>query len=208
MKRLIAAGGAIALALTLGACATDENDMADESMTQATTDTMTEEATTTNETTAEETSTEETGAAAPEGDIVDTAVAAGQFTTLTSALESAGLVETLQGEGPFTVFAPTDEAFAALPDGTVDELMADPTGDLAEILKYHVIANEVWAADVIEMDGQMVETVQGAELTIEVEGETVSLVDAAGNSVNVTDTDIESTNGVIHVIDGVLMPTA
>lgn len=208
MKRLIAAGGAIALALTLGACATDENDMADESMTQATTDTMTEEATTTNETTAEETSTEETGAAAPEGDIVDTAVAAGQFTTLTSALESAGLVETLQGEGPFTVFAPTDEAFAALPDGTVDELMADPTGDLAEILKYHVIPNEVWAADVIEMDGQMVETVQGAELTIEVEGETVSLVDAAGNSVNVTDTDIESTNGVIHVIDGVLMPTA
>lgn len=199
MKRLIAAGGAITLALTLGACATDDSDMA--------TETMTDEATATNETTTEETTTEETEAAAPEGDIVDTAVAAGQFTTLTSALESAGLVETLQGDGPFTVFAPTDDAFAALPDGTVDELMADPAGDLAEILQYHVIADEVWAADVMEMDGQMVETVQGTELTVEVDGENVSLVDAAGNSVNVTDTDIESTNGVIHVIDGVLMPT-
>lgn len=199
MKRLIAAGAAISLALTLGACATDDSDMA--------TETMTDEATATDETTTEETITEETEAAAPEGNIVDTAVAAGQFTTLTSALESAGLVETLQGEGPFTVFAPTDDAFAALPDGTVDELMADPTGDLAEILQYHVIADEVWAADVMEMDGQMVETVQGTELTVEVDGENVSLVDAAGNSVNVTDTDIESTNGVIHVIDGVLMPT-
>lgn len=199
MKRLIAAGGAITLALALGACATDDSDMA--------TETMTDEATATNETTTEETITEETEAAAPEGNIVDTAVAAGQFTTLTSALESAGLVETLQGDGPFTVFAPTDDAFAALPDGTVDELMADPTGDLAEILQYHVIADEVWAADVMEMDGQMVETVQGTELTVEVDGENVSLVDAAGNSVNVTDTDIESTNGVIHVIDGVLMPT-
>lgn len=199
MKRLIAAGGAITLALTLGACATDDSDMA--------TETMTDEATATDETTTEETITEETEAAAPEGNIVDTAVAAGQFTTLTSALESAGLVETLQGEGPFTVFAPTDDAFAALPDGTVDELMADPAGDLAEILQYHVIADEVWAADVMEMDGQMVETVQGTELTVEVDGENVSLVDAAGNSVNVTDTDIESTNGVIHVIDGVLMPT-
>lgn len=199
MKRLIAAGGAITLALTLGACATDDSDMA--------TETMTDEATATDETTTEETITEETEAAAPEGNIVDTAVAAGQFTTLTSALESAGLVETLQGDGPFTVFAPTDDAFAALPDGTVDELMADPAGDLAEILQYHVIADEVWAADVMEMDGQMVETVQGTELTVEVDGENVSLVDAAGNSVNVTDTDIESTNGVIHVIDGVLMPT-
>lgn len=199
MKRLIAAGGAITLALTLGACATDDSDMA--------TETMTDEATATNETTTEETTTEETEAAAPEGNIVDTAVAAGQFTTLTSALESAGLVETLQGEGPFTVFAPTDDAFAALPDGTVDELMTGPAGDLAEILQYHVIADEVWAADVMEMDGQMVETVQGTELTVEVDGENVSLVDAAGNSVNVTHTDIESTNGVIHVIDGVLMPT-
>lgn len=208
MKRVIAAGGAIALTLALGACATDDNDMADEPTTQATSDTMTDEATTADETTAEETTTEETDAAAPEGDIVDTAVAAGQFTTLTSALESAELVETLQGEGPFTVFAPTDEAFDALPDGTLDELMADPTGDLAEILTYHVIADEVWAADVMEMDGQMVETMQGAELTVEVDGENVSLVDAAGNSVNVTDTDIESTNGLIHVVDGVLMPTA
>lgn len=194
MKRTIAATGVISLALALGACATDDNEMADE--------TATEEMTTT-----EETGMEETGAAAAEDDIVGTAVAAGQFTTLTSALEEAGLAETLQGEGPFTVFAPTDEAFDALPDGTLDELMADPTGELAEILQYHVIADEVWAADVMEMDGQTVETMQGTELTVGVDGENVSLMDAAGNSVNVTETDLEATNGVVHALDGVLMPT-
>lgn len=203
MKRTLAAGGALSLVLALGACATDENDTADDTMTETTAETMTEETVT-----EEETTPEETDAAEPEGDIVDTAVAAGQFTTLTAALEEAGLVETLQGEGPFTVFAPTDEAFDALPEGTLDELMADPTGDLAEILTYHVVADEVWAADVAEMDGQTVETVQGAELTVAVDGENVSLIDVTGNSINVTDTDIEATNGVIHVIDGVLMPTA
>lgn len=208
MKRVIAAGGALTLALALASCADTEDGMAEDTMTEATTETTTDEATTMEETTEEETTEEDTEATAPEGDIVDTAVAAGQFNTLADALDSAGLVETLKGEGPFTVFAPTDEAFEALPPGTLDELMADPTGDLAEILQYHVIADEVWAADVMEMDGQMVETVQGTELTVEVDGENVSLVDAAGNSVNVTDTDIESTNGVIHVIDGVLMPTA
>jgi uncharacterized surface protein with fasciclin (FAS1) repeats len=105
------------------------------------------------------------------------------------------------------VFAPTDAAFAKLPAGTVETLLKDPTGPLAEILKYHVVAGKVMAADVVQMSGQKVKTVQGTELTIEVTGDKVALVDAAGNRVNVTKTDITASNGVIHVIDAVLMPT-
>ena len=141
-------------------------------------------------------------------DIVDTAVAAGDFGTLAAALTAAGLVETLKGDGPFTVFAPTDAAFAALPEGTVEALLAEPEGDLAEILKYHVVAGKVMAADVVGLDGQKVKTVQGAELTVEVADGKVSLVDAAGGRVNVVTTDVEASNGVIHVIDGVLLPSA
>lgn len=208
MKRSIAAAGAISLALVLGACA-DADDSAD----SADTTTATVEETTTAEmtettTATEETETSETSAAGEETtDVVDTAIAAGDFTTLATALEAADLVETLKGPGPFTVFAPTDEAFDALPEGTLDELLADPTGDLAEILKYHVIEGEVMAADVLEMDGESVQTVQGAELTVEVEGEQVVLVDNSGNRVNVTATDVDASNGVIHVLDGVLLPT-
>jgi uncharacterized surface protein with fasciclin (FAS1) repeats len=139
-------------------------------------------------------------------DIVDTAVAAGDFKTLTAALTAAGLVQTLKGPGPFTVFAPTDAAFAKLPAGTVDTLLKNPTGPLAEILKYHVVAGKVMAADVVKMNGQKVKTVQGAELTIEVSGAKVVLVDAAGNRVNVVKTDITASNGVIHVIDAVILP--
>lgn len=200
MKRVIAATGALSLALFLGACASDDN----ETTVGTTSETTTTEATT-SETTTEETTT--TAAAVEADDIVDTAVAAGQFTTLTTALQEADLVETLKGEGPFTVFAPTDEAFAALPEGTLDTLLADPSGDLTEILTYHVIPSEVFAADVVELDGQTVETVQGASLTVNVDGGNVSLTDVAGNTINVIDTDIEASNGVIHVIDGVLMPT-
>ncbi|WP_242511698.1 fasciclin domain-containing protein [Pengzhenrongella frigida] len=141
-----------------------------------------------------------------EKDVVDTAVAAGDFTTLATALTAAGLVDTLKGEGPFTVFAPTDEAFAALPAGTLDALLADPTGDLTSILTYHVVPGKVMAADVLALDGQKVATVNGAEITVNVDGSTVSLTDAKGNTVNVTQTDIEASNGVIHVIDAVLMP--
>ncbi|QGU06189.1 Immunogenic protein MPT70 precursor [Corynebacterium occultum] len=197
MKRIIALSGAVSLALALGACATDED--------AGTTTTATME-----ETTTEETATEEATTEAPEAstDIVDTAVAAGSFTTLATALEAADLVETLKGPGPFTVFAPTDEAFDALPEGTLDELLADPTGDLSQILQYHVVSGEVMAADVLELDGQTVETIQGSDLTVEVEGENVALIDAAGNRVNVVDTDIAASNGVIHVLDGVLMPNA
>lgn len=141
-----------------------------------------------------------------EKDIVDTAVAAGDFTTLATALTEAGLVDTLKGEGPYTVFAPTDEAFAALPDGTLDALLADPSGDLTSILTYHVVPGKVMAADVVTLDGEKVETVNGEELTVNVDGSAVSLTDAQGNTVNVTATDIEASNGVIHVIDAVLMP--
>jgi uncharacterized surface protein with fasciclin (FAS1) repeats len=142
-----------------------------------------------------------------EADIVDTAIAAGDFTTLVAAVQAAGLEETLRGEGPFTVFAPTDDAFAALPAGTVETLLEDPTGDLADILTYHVIAREVLAADVVGLDGQTVETVNGATFTVNVGDDgSVTLTDAAGNEVNVVATDIMASNGVIHVIDAVLMP--
>lgn len=201
MKRTIAVTGAIGLAVFMGACGTD--DTADDTTTAEETVMTTEEAA------EEETGQEEADQeAAATGNIVETAMAAGDFTTLTQALEAAGLVETLEGPGPYTVFAPTDEAFEALPDGQLDELLADPTGDLAQILQFHVIEGEVMAADVLEMDGEMVQTLQGTEFTVEVEGETVTLVDGAGNRITVIQTDVPATNGVIHAIDGVMMPPA
>ena len=139
-------------------------------------------------------------------DIVDTAVAAGDFETLVTAVQAAGLEETLRGDGPFTVFAPTDEAFAALPAGTLDTLLEDREGDLAGILTYHVVSGEVLAADVVGMDGESVTTVNGATFTVNVAGENAPLTDAAGNTVNVVATDVTADNGVIHVIDGVLLP--
>ena len=139
-------------------------------------------------------------------DIVDTAVAAGSFTTLVAAVQAAELVDTLKGEGPFTVFAPSDEAFAALPEGTVASLLEDPKGALTNILLYHVVSGKVMAADVLGMDGKEVETVGGGKFTIMLDGDKVMLKDAAGNMIPVSSTDIEVSNGVIHVIDGVLMP--
>ncbi len=134
----------------------------------------------------------------PQPTIVDIAVADGRFTTLTAALGAAGLVETLQGDGPFTVFAPTDDAFAKLPAGTVDALLADiPT--LTNILLYHVVAGDVMAADVIGLN--KAETVQGQDVMITVDGDKV-MVDGA----QVIITDIQASNGVIHVIDTVLLP--
>ncbi len=145
-------------------------------------------------------------ASAAEKDIVDTAVAAGSFGTLATALTAADLVETLKGDGPFTVFAPTDEAFAALPKGALDKLVADKE-KLTAVLTYHVISGEVMASQVAGMNGQKVKTVQGGEITIKVADGKVSLTDAAGNTVNVIKTDVTASNGVIHVIDGVLMPS-
>jgi uncharacterized surface protein with fasciclin (FAS1) repeats len=133
-------------------------------------------------------------------DIVDTAVAAGNFKTLAAALGAAGLVDTLKGAGPFTVFAPTDEAFAKLPAGTVENLLKPENKDkLTAILTYHVVAGSVKAADVVKLTSA--KTVQGSSATIKVADGKV-MVDQA----NVTATDIAASNGVIHVIDAVIMP--
>jgi LysM repeat protein len=113
------------------------------------------------------------------------------------------LVETLKGEGPFTVFAPTDEAFAALPEGTVDALLADPTGALTEILLYHVAPGQVMAADVAALDGQTITTVGGPSIAVVITDGVVMLNDA-----RVIATDIAAANGVIHVIDRVLIPSS
>ena len=131
-------------------------------------------------------------------DIVDTAVSAGSFGTLVAAVKAAGLVETLKGAGPFTVFAPTDAAFAKLPPGTVEGLLKDPA-KLKKILLYHVVAGKVMAADVVNL--KMAKTVEGGSAKIMVKGGTVML-----NNAKVEKTDISCDNGVIHVIDTVLMP--
>ena len=133
-------------------------------------------------------------------DIVDTAVAAGDFKTLAAALDAAGLVETLKGPGPFTVFAPTDEAFAKLPAGTVENLLKPENKDkLTAILTYHVVPGEVMAADVVKLDEA--KTVNGEMLSVNSDGATVMINDA-----KVTATDIPASNGVIHVIDSVVLP--
>lgn len=136
--------------------------------------------------------------AASAADIVDTAVAAGNFTTLVSAVKAAGLVDTLKGAGPFTVFAPTDEAFAKLPAGTLDALLKDPA-KLKEILLYHVVSGKVMAADVVKMKNA--QTAEGSSVTIHAMGGKV-MVDKA----EIVKTDIACDNGVIHVLDAVLMP--
>ena len=130
-------------------------------------------------------------------DIVDTAVAAGSFNTLVTAVKAAGLVETLKSAGPFTVFAPTDEAFAKIPADTLNAVLADKA-KLTAILTYHVVAGKVLAADVVNLTSA--KTVQGGEITISVDGGVK--VDGA----NVIKTDIVCDNGVIHVIDSVIMP--
>ena len=140
-------------------------------------------------------------AAMEKKDIVDIAVADGRFTTLAAALQAAGLVETLKGEGPFTVFAPTDDAFAALPAGTVDSLLLpENKQQLTDILLYHVVSGKVMAADVVNLTSAP--TVLGKDITIKVQDGKVFLND----TVQVIITDIEASNGVIHVIDAVLLP--
>ena len=141
-----------------------------------------------------------TAADAPTRDIVDTAVAAGSFTTLAKALEAAGLRETLKGAGPFTVFAPTDEAFAKLPAGTLDTLLKpENRAKLTRILTYHVVPGRVMAADVVKLHS--VTAVSGDTIAIATHGGGVT-VDHA----HVVKTDIAATNGVIHVIDAVILP--
>jgi len=132
-------------------------------------------------------------------DIVDTAVGAGSFTTLVAAVQAAGLVDTLKGAGPFTVFAPTDDAFKALPAGTVEDLLKPENKDrLIAVLTYHVVPGKVMSTDL--SNGMKAATVQGAEVTIMTEG------GVKVNAANVVTADIEATNGVIHVIDAVILP--
>ena len=136
-----------------------------------------------------------------EKNIVETAQEAGNFSTLISAVEAAGLAETLTGEGPFTVFAPTDEAFAALPEGTLDELLMEENSDqLSGILTYHVVPMEAMSGDLT--DGQEIETVNGEMLTVSIDGDTVMI-----NEATVVTPDVAASNGVIHAIDTVLMPS-
>jgi len=135
-------------------------------------------------------------------DIVDTAVAAGDFKTLVTAVTAAGLVDTLKGAGPYTVFAPSDAAFANVSKATLNGLLADPKGALKDVLTYHVVAGKVMASDL--SDGQVLTTVNGAPLKVTINSDgTVMVGDAT-----VTTADIETSNGVIHVIDSVLLPPA
>jgi transforming growth factor-beta-induced protein len=176
----------LALSLILAACGDDDDSGAPASETPTAADSLAPDAT-------------------EPGTIVDVAVAAGSFETLVAAVQAAGLVDTLSGPGPFTVFAPTDDAFAkalvAL-DMTPEELLAD-TDLLTAVLKYHVIPGKVLSSEVVTLDGQSVATVNGAEVTITVDGDTVMVNDAT-----VTDVDVMASNGVIHVIDTVLLPPA
>lgn len=139
-------------------------------------------------------------ALAQEQDIVDIAVADGRFTTLVAAVQAAGLVDTLKSEGPFTVFAPTDEAFGNLPEGALDGLLADPEA-LSNVLLYHVVPGKVMAADVVNLTSA--DTAAAQPVSIMVDGDAVMVGDA-----QVIIPDIEASNGVIHVIDAVLLPPA
>ena len=184
MKTKLFALSAI-LALVVAACGGDDDEAAETTAAPATTTTEAME-----EAMEDEAMTEDT--------IVDVAVN-NEFNTLVAAVQAAGLVETLQGDGPFTVFAPTDEAFAALPEGTLDSLLADPEA-LAEILTYHVVSGSVLAEDVVGLDSAT--TVQGDDIAIEVVDGGVVL----NGSANVVATDVKASNGVVHVIDAVILP--
>ena len=176
---------ALGLALALGTAACSSSDDSDASASPSATESV----------------------AAVTDTIPEVAAAAGDFTVLVDALTAAGLVDTLS-TGDYTVFAPTDEAFQPLvDDGTVTALLEDPEGQLTQILLYHVVEGTVMAADLT--DGQEITTVQGETLKVKISDDgTVELKDASGNTVKVVAADVEASNGVIHAIDGVLIPTS
>jgi uncharacterized surface protein with fasciclin (FAS1) repeats len=190
MRKALLAGLAAA-ALTLSGCAAGTEEVVDEVE-----EIVVEEVET--EAVEEETVVEE-----GPGTIVDVAVAADDFNTLVAAVTAAGLVDTLSGDGPVTVFAPTDEAFAALPPGLVEALLEEENLDiLVQILTYHVVSGAVFAADVVERGSGDVASVEGSAIAVVVnEDGTVTVNDA-----NVVTVDIEASNGVIHVIDAVILP--
>jgi uncharacterized surface protein with fasciclin (FAS1) repeats len=185
---LVAAVAGVAL---LGAACSDSDDSADDGSDATEETTSTTEATTT-------TAAEDESAAG--GDtIVDVAAGNEDFSTLVQLVTDAGLAETLSGEGPYTVFAPTNAAFEAVPAETLDALAADPEGALTEVLTLHVVAGEVKAADAAGLVGQCVDTVNGGKLKIEQSGDTLTIGGAP-----ISATDVEASNGVIHVIDSVI----
>ncbi len=190
MRQLTINAAAAALAIALAGCGAAEQSTAENTESYA----------------AEQT-------AAPSGTIVDAALANPDFSTLVTAVQAAGLAETLSSTGPFTVFAPTNAAFAKLPAGTVDSLVQPAQREtLTSILTYHVVSGRVTAADLIAQiqaggGTATLTTVQGATLTARLQGSNVVLTDAAGGTSTVTATDVAASNGLIHVIDTVLMPT-
>jgi len=185
-RKIAALGVAASITLTAAACSDDDEDTS--------TDTT-------------EAAADSDGAAEEAGTIVDVAAGNPDFSTLVEAVTAAELAETLSGDGPFTVFAPTNDAFAALPEGTLDELLLPENQEtLAAVLTYHVVGAEVMSSDLT--DGQEVETVQGETLTVGVSDAGVTITDAGGNTVNVVLADVDASNGVIHAIDGVLLPAA
>jgi uncharacterized surface protein with fasciclin (FAS1) repeats len=157
-----------------------------------------------NEETSEETTSQNTEAA-PTQNIVEIASATADLSTLVTAVQAAGLVETLSGEGPFTVLAPTNAAFEALPEGTLDTLLKPENKEqLSDILTYHVVSGSVMSSDLT--NGQKVKTVNGQELTVEITDGNVFFVDAKGGKAQVTTADVKATNGVVHIINAVLLP--
>jgi uncharacterized surface protein with fasciclin (FAS1) repeats len=199
MMRLLAA--LFAVSLVAAACSDDDSD--DSS------DTSAEEST---ETSVAEESSDGTEApmdeAGSSGSIAEIAAGNEDFSTLVTALDAAGLVETLSADGEYTVFAPTNAAFEALPAGTLDTLLADPEGQLTDVLTYHVYGGTARAETVTQLDGQEITMLNGGTVTVGVTDAGVTLTDAQGNTVNVVETDIVASNGVIHVIDAVLLPAA
>jgi uncharacterized surface protein with fasciclin (FAS1) repeats len=190
-RRIIATVAVGVLALGAAACG-DDDDAAPEEPSTATAD-----------------SQAESGGTAVESPatVVDVAASNDDFSTLVTAVEAAGLTETLNGGGPFTVFAPVNDAFAALPAGTLDTLLLPENEDqLTAVLTYHVVPQEAMSDDL--SDGMTITTVQGQPLTVGVTDTGVTLTDASGNTASVVQADIEAGNGVVHVIDGVLLPAA
>ena len=194
----IALAGTLAL---VGAACGDDDDSADEA-------TATTEPGAGEDTTSGMSDAGEGEASASEPDtVVDVAASDGSFSTLVTAVDAAGLAGTLSGDGPFTVFAPVNDAFAALPAATVDTLLApENQAQLTSVLTYHVVPSKVLSSDL--SDGMAVTTVQGQSLTVGVQGDAVTLTDASGNTASVVQADVEAGNGVVHVIDHVLLPSA
>ena len=198
MKKLVLSMAVIA-SIAFTSCKDNEKNASEETMTE--------------EEMAMETTDVSTEATMPEQEtIAEIAMGNEDFSTLVTAVKAAGLAETLNSEGPFTVFAPTNAAFDKLPEGTVSTLVEPANKEkLAGILKYHVVSGEYMAADVVKAindnDGSFtIPTVQGGELTATLEGENVILTDAAGNKSTIVMTDVDASNGVIHAIDAVVMP--